>query len=76
MIIYIENGIFVRNPILLFVLIARKPCPSKSKSPDKFRNWKMHYDDVIIGAIASLINSLKIVYSNVYSDADQRKHQS
>ena len=29
-----------------------------------------------MGAIASLITRLKIVYSTVYSDADQRKHQS
>ena len=36
----------------------------------------IHYDDVIMGAIASLITSLTIVYSTVYSDADQRKHQS
>ena len=35
-----------------------------------------HYDDVIIGAMASQITSLTIVYSTVYSDADQRKHQS
>ena len=35
-----------------------------------------HYNDVIMGAIASLITSLTIVYSTVYSDADQRKHQS
>ena len=35
-----------------------------------------HYDDVIMGAMASQITSLPIVYSNVYSGADQRKHQS
>ena len=35
-----------------------------------------HYDDVKMGAIASQITSLTIVYSTVYSDADQRKHQS
>ena len=29
-----------------------------------------------MGAIASNIASLTIVYSNVYSDADQRKQQS
>ena len=29
-----------------------------------------------MGAIASQISSLTIVYSTVYSDADQRKHQS
>ena len=35
-----------------------------------------HYTDVIMLAIASQITSLTIVYSIVYSDADQRKHQS
>ena len=35
-----------------------------------------HYDDVIMSEIASQITSLTIVYSTVYSDADQRKHQS
>ena len=35
-----------------------------------------HYGDVTMGAIASQITSLTIVYSTVYSDADQRKHQS
>ena len=34
------------------------------------------YGDVIMGAIASQITSRTIVYSTVYSDADQRKHQS
>ena len=37
---------------------------------------KYHYNEVIMGAIASPITSLTIVYSIVYSDADQRKHQS
>ena len=35
-----------------------------------------HYDDVIMGAMASQIPSLTIVYSAFYSGADQRKHQS
>ena len=35
-----------------------------------------HYSDVIMGALAFRITSLTIVYSNVYSDADQRKRQS
>ena len=35
-----------------------------------------HCNDVIMGPIASQITSLMIVYSIVYSDADQRKHQS
>ena len=35
-----------------------------------------HYNDVTMGTITSQITSLTIVYSTVYSDADQRKHQS
>ena len=35
-----------------------------------------HFSDVIMGAIASQITSLTIVYSTVYSGADQRKHQN
>ena len=37
---------------------------------------RSHYSDVIMGAIASQITSLTVVHSTVYSDADQRKHQS
>ena len=36
----------------------------------------LHYDDVIMGGIASQITSRTIVYSTVYSAADQSKHQS
>ena len=35
-----------------------------------------HYHDVIMSTITSQITSLTVVYSIVYSDADQRKHQS
>ena len=35
-----------------------------------------HYDDVIIGTIASQITCLTSVYSTVYSGAYQSKHQS
>ena len=35
----------------------------------------LHYSDIIMTATASQITSLTIVYSTVYSDADQRKHQ-
>ena len=37
---------------------------------------KCHYSDVIMGAMASQITTVSIVYSPVYSSADQRKHQS
>ena len=35
-----------------------------------------HYNDVKMGAMASQITSLAIIYSTVHSDADQRKHRS
>ena len=35
-----------------------------------------HYTDVIMTAMVSQIISLKVVYSTVYSDTDQRNHQS
>ena len=35
-----------------------------------------HYSDVIMSTIVSQITSLTFVYSTVYSDTDQRKHQS
>ena len=40
-------------------------------------HWMVwHYTDVIMTTMASQITSLTVVYSTVYSDADQRKHQS
>ena len=36
----------------------------------------MHYNDVIMSAMASQITSHTIVYSSFYSGPDQRKHQS
>ena len=36
----------------------------------------IHYSDVIMGPMASPITSLTLVYSTVYSGADQRKHQT
>ena len=44
----------------------------RNSSSHKYR----HCNDVIMGAIASHITSLTIVYSMVYSVADQRKHES
>ena len=39
-------------------------------------NSNLPYNDVIMSLVASQITSLTIVYSTVYSGADQRKHQS
>ena len=50
------------------VLIHRQLLP-----PNRMQS---HYTDVIMGTVAPQMTSLTIVYSTVYSDADQRKHQS
>ena len=39
-------------------------------------NFTAHYNDAIMGAIAPQITSFTIVFSIVYLDTDQRKHQS
>ena len=44
--------------------------------PTAFTPRPPHYNDIIMTAMASQITSLMIVYSTVYSGADQRKHQS
>ena len=38
--------------------------------------YRCHYNDVIMGVLASQITSPTLVYSTVYSGAEQRKHQS
>ena len=39
------------------------------------QNKLLHYNDVTMDSIVSIITSLTIVYSAVYSGADQRKHR-
>ena len=39
-------------------------------------NPATHYNDVIMGAMASQVTSLTIVYLTVYSGAGQRKHKN
>ena len=39
-------------------------------------SYHYHYHDVIMTTMASQITGHTVVYSTVYSDADQRKHQS
>ena len=41
-----------------------------------YTSFPLRHSDVIMDAMASQITSLTIVYSTVYSGADQRKHQS
>ena len=53
------------QPSCLSLNVSKIPCTSPS-----------HYIDVIMTTMASQITSLAVVYSSVYLDADQRKHQS
>ena len=85
------NGRFLLWSMLTFISIAyRKTAITPMISHWSYHSLAMspryviysnheslkHYGDVIMGAIASQITSLMVVYSIVYSDADQRKHQS
>ena len=65
--------------------IDRSPVDFHHKGPvmrtalpchDIVRMLSLHYHDVIMDAMASQITRLTIVYSIVYSGADQGKHQS
>ena len=61
----------------LYVLMS--PCASLRWSSAKqkvINTERCHNSDVIMSTTASQITSLTIVYSTVYSGADQRKHQS
>ena len=58
------------------IVFTLKSSPMMRYSVAECTGCRHHYSDVIMGAIASQITSLTIVYSTVYSGADQRKHQS
>ena len=64
---------FVTNIRMKHVFLHNDICFGSAAEHWKFTD---HYGDVTMGAIASQITSLTIVYSTVYSFADQRKHQS
>ena len=52
------------------------PCMLSLTAAVYDRARAFHYSDVIMTTMAPQITSLTVVYSTVYSDADQRKHQS
>ena len=77
----IRNNPYPQNSdILEMIRNVKSACDSLVHGNDTFYfdylciMFQIHYDDVIMGEIASQITSLTIVYSMVYSDADQRKH--
>ena len=70
--------LFLKTQIYICILYhTSSPKYHRLSSRNKERpRSTYHYNDVIMGAIASQITSLTVVYSTIYSDADQRKHQS
>ena len=48
----------------------------RQQSPFWYAKHDYHYNNVIMGAVASQITSLTVVYPTVHSGEDQRKHQS
>ena len=66
----LSNTIWREEFLWYFMLILKMPIGLKNIK-DLY-----HYSDVVMGAMASQIISLAIIYSTVHSGADQRKHQS
>ena len=67
------NYIFVHYPLAFVHPLHSIQCLCFCQ---QVRSSVIHYSDLIMGTMASQINSLTIIYSTVYSGADQRKHQS
>ena len=61
--------------VILYPVIATRATDEACNTGSDEKNH-MHYADVIMTKMASQITSLTVVYSTVYSDADQIKHQS
>ena len=75
----------IRKSVALFRPTQKKPSESDKNSDSSLQNRKarsqhcwfpIHYSDVIMGAMAYQITNLTIVFSTIYSGADQSKHQS
>ena len=64
------------NTRVMKCLASNKHPISQNPLPASQLTSKQQYSDVMMSAMASQITSLTIVYSTVYSGADQRKHQS
>ena len=62
--------------VLCYPMCTTAHCYLYITSRQDDKKWLKHYNDAIMDAIASQITSLTIVYSTVYSGADQRKNGS
>ena len=76
----INKNISWQNHICIFVYVHNSLCSITANGwayhITVFLAKPYHYNDVIMSTTASQITSLTIVYSAVYSGADQSKHQS
>ena len=66
----------VQSTVTSYPESKQSECEKKWLHKNRQFRRLLHYDDVIMSTIASQITSLTIVYSTVYTDADQSKHQS
>ena len=60
----------------VYIVNQLSHCDAKVNQWTESALIQLHYNDVIMTDMASQITRLAIVYSTVYSGADQRKHQS
>ena len=71
-----KSVLFSCYPFLLLSFRAPRRIATKLWPCNSLRCYRNHYNDVIMGVMASQITNLPIGYSTVYLVADQRKHQS
>ena len=64
------------NLVIYVKLISTNPSLNFNDGLTILGLTSLHYIDIIMTTMASQITSLTVVCSTVYSDADQRKHQS
>ena len=68
-----RHNVMIQVPYADCFMMYRYAVDGVPLCPQRIR---LHYGDVIMTTMASKITSLTVVYSTVYSDADQIKHQS
>ena len=66
---------FLKN-ICVYIYTLIYHIKESSRKYSQGASLRRHHSDIILGAMASQITSLTVVYSTVYSGADQGKHQS
>ena len=74
LILQCANEIILHQSLLQ---LTRNQCKCKmAQHTKRMKMYIIHYDGVIMTTMTAQITSLTVVYSTVYSVANQRKHQS